>query len=44
MINVNLKNQGVKNAIFRVPFRIFNTLGRSNFFLVLISGDPTVES
>ena len=44
MIVVNPRNQGVKSAIFRMRFGIFSTLGLCNFFLVLFSGDPTVES
>ena len=44
MIVVNPRNHGVKSAIFRVPFGIFSTLVYVTFFLVLFSGDPTVES
>ena len=34
MIVVNPRNQGVKNAIFRVPFGIFSTLVSVTFFWV----------
>ena len=34
MIVVNPRNQGVKNAIFRVPFEIFSTLVSVTFFWV----------
>ena len=34
MIVVNPRNQGVKNAIFRVPFGIFTTLVSVAFFWV----------
>ena len=34
MIVVNPRNQGVKNAIFRVPFGIFTTLVSVTFFWV----------
>ena len=34
MVVVNPRNQGVKNAIFRVPFRIFKTLVSVTFFWV----------
>ena len=44
MIVVNPRNRWVKNAIFRVPFGIFSTLVSVTFFLVMFSGDPTVES
>ena len=34
MIVVNPRNQGVKSAIFRVPFGIFSTLVSVTFFWV----------
>ena len=39
MIVVNPRNHGVKSAIWD-----FFNFGLCNFFLVLFSGDPTVES
>ena len=44
MIVVNPRNHRVKSAIFRMPFAIFTTFGICNFFLVLNSGDSTVDS
>ena len=44
MIIVNQRNHQVKSAIFRMPFAIFTTLVSVTFFLVLFSGDSTVES
>ena len=44
MIVVNPRNHRVKSAIFRVPRFGFFNFGLCNFFLVLFSGDPIVQS
>ena len=44
MIVVNPRNHGVKSAIFRNAVWDFFNFGLCNFFLVLFSGDPVVES
>ena len=44
MIVVNLRNHRVKSSFFSLPFHDFQNFGLCNFFLVLFSGDPTVES
>ena len=44
MIAVNPRNHRAKAAIFRMPFVIFTTFVSINIFLVLFSGDLTVES
>ena len=44
MIVVNPRNRWVKSAIFKDAIWDFFNFGLYNFFLVLFSGDPTVES